>query len=456
MKTTARSLAYECLKAVELDDAYANLLLPKLLKNTKLEPRDSAFAQELAFGTLRLQGFYDKIIEKAAGRPLAEVTPAARLMLRLGAHQLLSMRVGAHAAINETVNLAKEVASQGAAGFVNGCLRRVSERDTAEWLSIVLADVTDETTRLAIRYSHPEWVIRALQKSLEADGRGGEIEALLDSDNATPKVNVVALPGAARVEDLEDLQQSAASPIGYVLAGGDPAKLAGVSNGALRVQDAGSQLAALALTRQHESTNQESWLDMCAGPGGKAALMAAEAVSQKATLTASELQPHRTELVAKALELSDLARDVKLLTMDARDWGNTHPEGFDRILLDAPCSGLGALRRRPEARWRKQPKDIGELSRLQEQLLTSAWAALKPGGVLAYVTCSPHLGETTSVIEWAQRKFGESFVQLDTTETLLRINPQLQLNRNRKSVQLWSHVHGTDDMFIALITKSLG
>ena len=413
-------------------------------------------AQELAFGTLRRQGSYDRIIEIAAGRKIAEITGPAKLLLRLGAHQLLAMRVSAHAAINETVNLAKEVASQGAAGFVNGCLRRVSERELDEWLARVADAQSDESEKLAAEYSHPAWIIRAFQKALDADSRGGELKSLLDSDNETPKVNLVALPGKATNSDGAGLAQSSASPIGFILDGGDPAKLEAVAEGRLRVQDAGSQLAALALSRCKLATPGETWLDMCAGPGGKAALLAAEARQSNATLVASELQPHRTELIANALRQSDLDQGVELVTMDARDWGTAQPEKFDRILLDAPCSGLGALRRRPEARWRKQPKDIGELSRLQEQLLASAWAALKPGGVIAYVTCSPHIGETSSVIEWAARKFGPTFTQLNTPAVLSNIKPGLPLNQSRSSVQLWSHVHGTDDMFIALISKSVG
>ncbi len=460
MKATARSVAYQTLLSVENDDAYANLLLPKLLKQAKLEARDSGMAQELAFGTLRRQGTYDRIIEIAAGRKLADITGPAKILLRLGAHQLLGMRVSAHAAINETVNLAKEVASQGAVGFVNGCLRRVSERDLDQWLAAITAEVTDQAELLAVTYSHPAWVVRALQKGLEADGRGSELAQLLESDNVAPKVNLVALPGLALEDDVADLAPTAASPVGFELEGGDPGRLESVIEGRMRVQDAGSQLAALALSRFGEDANRERsgelWLDMCAGPGGKAALLAAEARLHGAKLTASELQPHRTSLVVSALGQSGLIDGVEIVTTDAREWGNATPNKFDRILLDAPCSGLGALRRRPEARWRKQPKDIGELSRLQEQLLTSAWLALKPGGVLAYVTCSPHIGETASVIEWAVRKFGDTFEQLDTAATLRQINPELELNDSRKSVQLWSHIHGTDDMFIALIRKSLG
>ncbi len=455
MKSTARSVAFDCLLAVARDDAYANLLLPKLLGKARLDSRDAGLAQELAFGTLRLQGRYDKIIEVVAKRSVSDITPEALILLRLGAHQLLAMRVASHAAINETVQMAKSVASQSVVGFVNGCLRRVSERTDGEWSTLLASDVNDELERLSIEQSHPLWIVRAFQKALAADQLNDELEQLLSSDNQAPKVNLVALPGIASDHDTEQLPKSDASPIGYVLDSGDPASLDTVRSGHLRVQDAGSQLAALALTRAKPASSEELWLDMCAGPGGKAALMAAEARAAGAKLTAAELQPHRTELVRTALHTSGFD-EVEIVTKDGRDWAKLSPERFDRILLDAPCSGLGALRRRPEARWRKQPKDIGALSQLQQELFLSAFTALKPGGILAYVTCSPHVGETTSVIEWAQRKLGEQMRQIDTPAVLASINPSLKLNVNRNSVQLWSHIHGTDDMFIALVSKSLG
>lgn len=451
---SARKIAYDLLHAVAADDAYANLLLPKLLRQAKLSPRDSGLAQEIAFGTLRLQGRYDAIIEIAANRQISDITLPALLLLRMGAHQLLAMRVGAHAAINETVNLAKQVASQGSAGFVNGCLRRVSERSLDDWLQLLREGTTDAVEADAIVNSHPTWIVRAFAKALEQDGRADELEALLISDNANPIVNLVALPGLANSADVETLEPTKSSPIGFLLGSGDPAKLDGVASGRLRVQDAGSQLAALALVAAKPVATAEVWLDMCAGPGGKAALLAAEAVRSGSRLVASELQPHRSKLVRMALEPID--PEIEIVTMDARNWGNEHPEEFDRILLDAPCSGLGALRRRPEARWRKKPKDIGELSALQEQLITSAWHALKPGGVMAYVTCSPHVGETTSIIEWATRKFGNQFEQLDTPGVFTQIKPDLVLNHSRKAVQLWPQLHDTDAMFVALITKSLG
>jgi 16S rRNA (cytosine967-C5)-methyltransferase len=225
-----------------------------------------------------------------------------------------------------------------------------------------------------------------------------------------------------------------------------------VRDGVLRVQDQGSQLAALLLTQAEPAKQGEQWLDLCAGPGGKAALLAAEARLASATLTANELQPHRAKLVEQALQEVD--RSVKVNVGDGASFGAEHPEAFDRILLDAPCTGLGALRRRPEARWRKSAEDVGDLTKLQEQLFVGAWAALKPGGILAYVTCSPHQAETNGVVSWAEKKFGDAFELMDAKPVMKKLNPDLHLNESRKTIQLWPHIHGTDAMYVALIRKA--
>ena len=455
-------MAYQLLLAVATDDAYANLLLPKLLDRAKLDSRDSGFAQELAFGTIRNALFYDAAIEVAAGRPVAEIDPEVRVLLELGAHQLLGMRVPSHAALSETVDLAKVVLRPSLSGFVNGVLRRISERSREQWLEDLLAQAPTRIAKLSIQYSHPQWIIRAIEDSLRVDGRESELEELLAVDNQPPLVNLVALPGLATTEDLLDAGASLAgvSPIGAELPDGDPAMLREVREGTVRVQDQGSQLAALALLAAPVKTaagNTEEWLDLCAGPGGKAALMAAEAKVRGAELVCNEVLPHRAKLVEQAL--ARVNPGVYVRTGDGRDLGADAPESFDRILLDAPCTGLGALRRRPESRYRKQAKDVSDLTKLQRELFASAWQGLRAGGVLAYVTCSPHPAETTGVVDWAQKTYGDAVELLDATALLQQINPELATNPNlaltpgRKTVQLWPQRQTTDAMFIALLRK---
>ncbi len=444
----ARRIALDVILAVRDSDAYANLLLPVRLERAKLSTADAGLATELTYGTLRRQGYYDAVISLAAGRPVEKIDPAILDVLRLACHQLLSMRVAQHAAVDESVQLAKTVGSNSAVGFVNGVLRTITRSSVDEWHDRALAGVAGDNA-LAIETSHPLWIVRAFKSALAAEGRDDELAELLDADNVAPRVSLTALPGLATVSEL-DAYASPFSPIAATLDGGDPLQVAAVKEGRARVQDEGSQLAALALSRARPVVAGERWLDMCAGPGGKAALLAAEARQGGATLTANELVPARAQLVRNALAVFEKPPEV--WEHDGTAIGAEHPEAFDRILLDAPCTGLGALRRRPEARWRKVPRDVAELSNLQAALLDSAVAALKPGGILAYVTCSPHLAETKVIVEGALKKHA-NLQRLDTPAVLDAVTANRLDLPDGQHVQLWPHRHGTDAMFILLLGK---
>lgn len=445
----ARRVAYEVIAAVRESDAYANLLLPSRIARAGLDTADAGLATELTYGTLRMQGYYDRVIARAAGRPVDRIDPPILDVLRLGTHQLLSMRVAAHAAVNESVALARTVGSQSATGFTNGVLREIGRHSPEEWRERVLADAKNPDDRLSAVTSHPVWVVRAFRRSLEAEGRVGELDALLDADNEAPRVNLIALPGLADAPD--GARPDRYSPLGFTMGGGDPQRLVDEANGRVRVQDEGSQLAALTLSRARPVSEGEQWLDLCAGPGGKAALLAAEALAGGATLIANELVPARAQLVRNAL--AAVPSDVEVWERDGTTIGATEAGRFDRILLDAPCTGLGALRRRPEARWRKTPRDVAELADLQARLLDSAVAALKPGGILAYVTCSPHLGETKAILADALDRHAGVLEQLGTADVVQGLaTERLDLAGDPTRVQLWPHRHNTDAMFIALLT----
>jgi len=446
----ARRIALDVILAVRESDAYANLLLPVRLQRAKLSEADAGLATELTYGTLRRQGYYDAVIALAAGRPVDKIDPAILDVLRLACHQLLSMRVAQHAAVDESVQLAKTVGSNSATGFVNGVLRTITRSPAAEWHERALASAKYADERLAIEYSHPVWIIRAFRSALAAEGRDAELDALLEADNVAPRVSLVALPGESTVAEL-DAYAATYSPVGAVLDGGDPLQLEAVRAGRARVQDEGSQLAALALSRVRPIATGERWLDLCAGPGGKAALLAAEAEVGGATLIANEVVPARAELVRKALAVFDPAPEV--WELDGTTVGDDHAGEFDRILIDAPCTGLGALRRRPEARWRKSPRDVAHLSGLQSTLLDAAITALKPGGVLAYVTCSPHLAESKVIVEGAVKKWGAAIERIDTPAVLATVTEATLDLPDATHAQLWPHRHGTDAMFIQLISK---
>lgn len=448
----ARRIALEVIIAVRESDAYANLLLPVRIGRAKLSPEDAGLATELTYGTLRMQGYYDRIIAMAAARSVEAIDPAVLDVLRLACHQLLSMRVAQHAAVDESVELAKTVGSRSAVGFVNAVLRTITRTDASDWRRRVLAEAQTGEEALALGYSHPLWIVRAFRQVLTAEGREAELEDLLTADNVAPRVSITALPGLSAPQDL-DAHPAAYSPVGAVLDGGDPLKLSAVREGRARVQDEGSQLAALALSRARPVVAGERWLDVCAGPGGKAALLAAEALAGGAVLVANELVPARAELVRKALAVFEHPPEV--WEDDGTTIGEKFPELFDRILLDAPCTGLGALRRRPEARWRKQPSDVAGLGTLQARLLSSALKALKPGGVLAYVTCSPHAAETKSIVASVLRKV-DDVERIDTPAVIQSISMEPLDLPTASHAQLWPHRHNTDAMFIQLLGKAAG
>jgi len=443
----ARRVAYDVLRAVQGSDAYANLLLPAKLEEAALSEADAGLATELTYGALRRQGYYDRVIELASGRPTSKIDPEVLDAVRLGVHQLLGMRVAPHAAVDESVALVAAAGKRSATGFANGVLRTISRSSPAEWRERALEGLEGDS-RLAMEHAHPLWIVEALRAALAAEGRGDELAGLLAADNEPPRVSLAALPGLAAVAEVGE--PGAVSPIAARSIGGDPARNAVVASGRARVQDEGSQLAALALSRARPIVAGELWLDLCSGPGGKAAVLAAEAALGGAVLLANELVPTRARLVRNALAV--FAEPPEVVEGDGRRFG-AGGQRFDRILLDAPCTGLGALRRRPEARWRKQPADLVELTVLQGELLEAAIHALAPGGLLAYVTCSPHLDETRGVVDSALARHPE-LASVDTPAVLASIATRdLELSPGTHA-QLWPHRHGTDAMFIQLMTKT--
>lgn len=448
---TPRQVAFDVVRAVTDDDAYANLLLPARLRRARLTGADAAFATELTYGTLRRRGHYDLVIARAAGRPIDAIDPVALDVLRLGAHQLLGMSTPPHAAVGETVELTRRARAARTTGFVNAVLRTISRDDDVTWTTLLLDGVADADDREGIAHAHPAWIVRAFRSALEREGRESELSELLAADNVAPRVTLAALPGLSEPETLGE--PTLYSPVAARSAAGDPAAHPLVRAGRARVQDEGSQLAALALSRARPIVASERWLDLCAGPGGKAALLAAEAQAAGAVLIANEVVPARADLVRRALHAVDPTVEVRV--GDGRDVGVREARRFDRILLDAPCTGLGALRRRPEARWRKTESNVTPLAVLQAALLRSALAALAPGGVLAYVTCSPHPAETTTIVDALLAEHPTEVAPLDARAVLATVTrAPLDLgDLAHGAAQLWPHRHGTDAMFIQLLTR---
>ncbi|MEY3561982.1 MAG: hypothetical protein RL068_1134 [Actinomycetota bacterium] len=432
-------VALELLVRVQESDSYINLLLPSVLSRSDLPEIDRGLVQELSYGALRWQKQYDSFIDLMT--PGKTLSSQLRIALRLGLHQLFRMRIPAHAAIHETVELVK-VLEKSAAGLANAVLRNC-DRAGMDSLLRQATESKNEISNLAITYSHPEWVISALKSALELDSRGSELTKLLEANNETPVINLAALPGTQASPTLSDLglEPGEASPIGF-LAHGNPEQYLNIPG--VRVQDQGSQLVALALLAVGDHSGR--WLDMCSGPGGKSAVLQAGIADSKGQLDCLEPAEHRAELVRQALNPELPGNVIVGYGQEAR------ASTYDAILLDAPCSGLGSVRRKPESRWRKQPDQLASLTKTQSELLEAGIKALKPGGYLLYSTCSPLIPETNTQIKIALDSHPEMEL-VNANEVLNRVSSALGLKTERKTAQLWTHLHATDAMFIAILRK---
>lgn len=451
-----RLVCFDALQAVHRDGAYANIVLPRLIARAHLDKRDASFATNLTYGVLRMQGRWDAIISRCSvGRDLGSIDVEALDLLRMGCHQLLEMRTPPHAAINETVTIARNEISQSVGGFVNAVLRRVAERGQ-EWEEIIAASTSHRHQYLASWYSHPRWVVEKLEDALVAHGREAEeIIALLQADNTPAHVALVPrdITRGQLEENLRRAHMEFSSgvlmPDAVTIQSGDPGRLWAVRRGEAGVQDEGSQLIAHLLAHAKIDGKDDLWLDMCAGPGGKTATLASLASQRNARIHANEPHEHRLDLVAENVRAFDDIVDLRL--GDGRDLGQEEADSYDRVLVDAPCTGLGALRRRPEARWNKSEEDLTELVKLQGELLESAWKATRPGGVIVYSTCSPVREETLGVMNSFIQAHPEA-VTLDLRSLANRLTLR-DVGGEGAYLQLWPDLHQSDAMFIAGFRK---
>jgi len=442
VKTGAREVAVSVVSLVRSDDAYSNLILPDAIRRAALSSRDSGHATDLTYGALRWRGFVDVVLGFCVTGDFARVDGDVLDLLRVAGYELLIRHEPPHV-INEWVSLAKKKFPR-ASGFVNGTLHTLARTTPTEWQSRVVEGLSDGEARFVLT-SHPRWIVDVFNDLVGPS----EVDALLAADNAPPLPTLVALPGLADIPD--EAIRTAYSPFGFRSSGGALSSVSGMGEGSVRVQDEGSQLAALVLTECSPILPGERWLDLCAGPGGKTALLAAIGLPLGVSLTANERQPHRAELVRRSVK--PFMGQVEVTVRDGRDLCAENPLFFDRILVDAPCTGLGALRRRPESRWRKSVDDLTELVPLQRSLLTAALDAVAVGGHVAYVTCSPHSAETTEVIDAVLAEHPEA-KRVDTASVLERIAPSLEDMRRGTAVQLYPHRHDTDAMFIQMIRRT--
>ncbi|CAN2200415.1 Sun tRNA and rRNA cytosine-C5-methylases [Candidatus Nanopelagicaceae bacterium] len=434
-----RLLVYDILREVNRSDGYSNLLLPQALTATNFEQRDKGFATELLYGTLRMQGCHDYIASQVSDRPWSEVDEGIVDVVRLGAHQLFEMRVPSHAAVSATVELARKVIGESKASFVNALLRKMSAKSLEEWLEPA-QQIKDPVERLAIIYSHPQWIVSAYFDLLRDFD---EVEALLAANNVAAKPTIVWWPGRSSAAEFQELGATATrySDHGFKFEG-TPASLESVRHRRAGIQDEGSQLVAEIFAKVVAAT--DDWLDLCAGPGGKAALLSSLAKESGKRFSANEVSPVRAKLVEQVIG------EARILVTDGREI-SALGEKFGAILADVPCTGLGALRRRPEVRWRRTVADLRELTQLQRELADGAISVLREGGFFGYATCSPHLAETSIAVSDILRKHPE----LEMVDLQPYLPSQLEGALRDKSLSLWTHRHETDAMYLAVFRKKL-
>ncbi len=424
--TTARAIAVETVRRVTDEDAYSTRVLPALLERSRLDARDRALATELALGTLRHIPGLDRAIGLRASRTVARMSPGARAALRLGAYQLLFMRIPSHAAVSASVDLA----TPRERGFVNAILRRIAEDPPT-------APTGGTDDDVFARTGMSPWAVRELRLLLGDDEAEVAAEAFGERGLLCLRTNTCRTSVEAFVRSLRASGHSPhparLHPDCVLLDGGDPARLRGFAQGWFAVQDQASAFVVEALDPQPG----DRVLDVCAAPGGKAAHMACM-VGESGTVVAADVRPERAALVKSTADRLGVA-----LLIVVQDGTRPAVDGsFDRVLVDAPCSGIGSARRRPELLWRPRRGDLSTLARLQAAIASAAADRLRPGGRLVYSVCTFPRAETDAVCDALVRHRPElEPVQIDGPDgTSARI-------------RLWPHRHGSDGMFVAAFRR---
>ena len=433
-----RLLVFDLLTEVNRSDGYSNLLLPQALTASKFDDRDKAFATELLYGTIRMQGRHDWILAQVSNRPWDQVDPGVIDVGRMALQQIHEMRVPDHAAVSASVDIARKRLGEAQGSFLNALLRAVLKKPLGEWVA-PLAEIKDPIERLSIQYSHPQWIVSAYFDLLKNES---EVIAALVANNIPAQPTLVSWPGRSTQAELVEIGgvPTQYSPYGVRLSG-SPGAIPAIRDRRAGVQDEGSQLVAQIFAAV--STSAHDWLDLCAGPGGKAALVSSIAALGDHTFTANEISVPRANLVSQVVEFG------QVIVGDGREIAKSG-RTYDAILADVPCTGLGALRRRPEVRWRRTLADLRTLTDLQIELSDAAIAALNPNGFFAYVTCSPHLAETKFQVSAILKAHPE----LEKIDLRPYFPAGLVSSNDDGSLLLWPQIHNTDAMFMTIFQKS--
>jgi len=391
---TVRLVAYQTLSRIEKEHSHADILLDHLLSRGDVPERDRPLLTELVYGTLRRQGTLDWVIDHSGQRADRLERPLLTT-LRLGVYQLLFLdRIPPRAAIYETVELAKTVVPRGA-GLVNALLRRVDrERDRLPW-----PPQDDLAGHISIVYGHPRWIVEGWIQQLGGDGAIDCARAMSLPPPVTLRVNTRRISreeamGRLQTEGATGIRETPFSPVGVAVDRLPPLRdLPSFREGLVSVQDESSQMAVILL----DPRPGETILDACAAPGGKTTMIA-ELTGDQGRVIALDRHPRKCSLISETARRLGMT-SIETVTADATTWSPPAGTLFDRVLVDAPCSGLGVIRRHPEGKWWKTPEDLPRLSRLQETILARVSRFVRPGGVLVYSTCSTNPDENERVIE---------------------------------------------------------
>lgn len=447
---SARVIALDILVKVEQQGAYSNLLLNSSLQKSALSREDAGLVTELVYGTISRMNTLDFVLEEFVSKGIAKLQPWVRNLLRLSLYQIMYLdRIPSHAAVNEAVNIAKKKGHQGISGMVNGVLRSVLRAGELP----VMPDGLSPAKRISIQYSHPLWLVKRWIAKYGVE----TAEAICVANNEPPavsvRVNTTMISREALLSQMTEqgLQASASevSPYGIVVKGGGNLALSSwYRDGYLSVQDESSMLVAEAVAPEPGMRV----LDCCAAPGGKTAHMG-ELMKDEGSILANDLHPHKAKLISD--QAARLGLDIVVTgSADALELEHTlEHASFDRILLDAPCSGLGVIRRKPDLKWRKQPEDIASVASLQGQLLQSVSKLLKPGGVLVYSTCTTEQTENSEVVA--------AFLQQNPDFTSITFASPLwdrlvgTALAEGEGIQLLPHHYGSDGFYISKLQRVL-
>ncbi|QQE80738.1 16S rRNA (cytosine(967)-C(5))-methyltransferase RsmB [Alicyclobacillus sp. SO9] len=457
MKITTRRCAYSVLYEVAVKDAYVNLALQQALRTSALDERDKALCSEIVYGTVKRQRTLDVLIGQVCNRAVTDLEASVLTILRMSVYQLAFLdKVPVYAVLNEAVELAKQE-QRRAAGFVNGVLRSYV-RDKRSWRERVdTAAIRDEATRIGVELSYPTWLVKRL---FAAYGKKRAL-SILQHSNQKSHLSVRVNTRVTTVEKvLDDINNrdglaeavaSEVSPVGLRLMRGlDVERWSLYQEGKVSVQDEAAMLIAPLL----QPSPGQRVLDMCAAPGSKTAHIA-ELMDDDGAVTAADIHPHKVKLIAGTATRLHL-ESIQTMAMDARLLPQfPHYQAmFDSVLLDAPCSGLGVLRHRPDIRWRRKESDIAELAKLQVQLLEAAVEVVKPGGVIVYATCTLLPEENQQVVADVLARHSEVTEDSVIPDLPKELRDAFAEVQNGPGFILTPDVYGTDGFFMCRIRKN--